>query len=119
MRPGLPKIPDPSRAEGAQERDLAAASVLPGPVVALEHVGKIYRGDGQAVHALEDVSLEISPGALAALVGRSGCGKSTLLNLAGAMDFPTAGRVLLEGVCTSSLHDDDLTRLRRFSCCPH
>ena len=48
-----------------------------------------------------------------ALVGRSGCGKSTLLNLAGAMDFPTSGRVLLDGVSTSALKDAELTRLRR------
>ena len=50
---------------------------------------------------------------MAALVGRSGCGKSTLLNLAGAMDFPTSGEVLWEGVSTSSLDDAGLTRLRR------
>jgi ABC-type lipoprotein export system ATPase subunit len=46
-------------------------------------------------------------------VGRSGCGKSTLLHLAGAMDFPTSGEVLWEGVATSSLDDAGLTRLRR------
>jgi ABC-type lipoprotein export system ATPase subunit len=48
-----------------------------------------------------------------AIVGRSGCGKSTLLSLAGAMDFPTSGEVLVDGVATSSLKDDALTRLRR------
>ena len=49
-----------------------------------------------------------------ALVGRSGShGKSTLLNLAGAMDFPTSGQVLLDGVPTSSLKDAELTQLRR------
>jgi ABC-type lipoprotein export system ATPase subunit len=46
-------------------------------------------------------------------VGRSGCGKSTLLSLAGAMDFPTAGQVLVDGVSTSALKDDALTQLRR------
>jgi ABC-type lipoprotein export system ATPase subunit len=48
-----------------------------------------------------------------ALVGRSGCGKSTLLNVAGAMDFPTSGEVVLEGVVTSSLGEASLTRVRR------
>lgn len=48
-----------------------------------------------------------------ALVGRSGCGKSTLLNLAGAMDFPTSGEVILDGVVTSSLTEGALTVLRR------
>jgi ABC-type lipoprotein export system ATPase subunit len=48
-----------------------------------------------------------------ALVGRSGCGKSTLLHLAGAMDFPTQGHVLLDGVRTDALSEAGLTQLRR------
>lgn len=82
-------------------------------IVALQNVSKDYLTDGQRVRALNDVSLDINRGELVALVGRSGCGKSTLLNLAGAMDFPTAGRVLLDGVPTSSLDDAGLTLLRR------
>ena len=46
-------------------------------------------------------------------MGRSGCGKSTLLNLAGAMDFPTAGEVLIDGRATAALSDSELTALRR------
>jgi ABC-type lipoprotein export system ATPase subunit len=79
----------------------------------LETVTKTYVTDGEPVHALNGVSLAVDPGNFIALVGRSGCGKSTLLNLAGAMDFPTSGRVLLEGVSTSDLDEDGLTRLRR------
>ncbi len=82
-------------------------------IVALQNVSKDYLADGQRVHALDDISLELERGQFVALVGRSGCGKSTLLNLAGAMDFPTAGRVLLDGVETSALNDAGLTRLRR------
>jgi ABC-type lipoprotein export system ATPase subunit len=82
-------------------------------IVALENVTKNYLTDGQRVQALHDVSLAVNRGEFVALVGRSGCGKSTLLNLAGAMDFPTSGRVLLDGVDTLKLNDGGLTVLRR------
>jgi ABC-type lipoprotein export system ATPase subunit len=83
------------------------------PILSLQNVSKDYLSDGQRVEALKGLSLEVDRGTLVALAGRSGCGKSTLLNLAGAMDFPTSGQVLLEGVPTSSLKDAALTRLRR------
>jgi putative ABC transport system ATP-binding protein len=83
------------------------------PILSVQNVTKDYLSDGQPVRALEALSLEVSRGEFVALVGRSGCGKSTLLNLAGAMDFPTSGRVLVDGVSTSSLKDSELTRLRR------
>jgi ABC-type lipoprotein export system ATPase subunit len=83
------------------------------PILSLQNVRKDYSTDGQLVRALDGVSLDVEAGQFVALVGRSGCGKSTLLNLAGAMDFPTSGSVLLDGVATSSLKDAELTRLRR------
>jgi putative ABC transport system ATP-binding protein len=83
------------------------------PILCLQNVSKDYLTDGQPVHALSALSLNVERGEFVALVGRSGCGKSTLLNLAGAMDFPTSGNVLLDGVSTSSLKDSGLTRLRR------
>lgn len=83
------------------------------PILSLQNVSKDYLTDGQRVQALHGLSLNVERGELVALVGRSGCGKSTLLNLAGAMDFPTSGSVLLDGVSTSSLRDAELTRLRR------
>jgi ABC-type lipoprotein export system ATPase subunit len=82
-------------------------------IVTLKDVVKDYVTDGQRVRALDGVSLEVESGELAALVGRSGCGKSTLLHLAGAMDFPTSGTVVLDGVETSRRNDAELTQLRR------
>jgi ABC-type lipoprotein export system ATPase subunit len=83
------------------------------PILSLQNVIKDYSSDGQLVRALQGLSLDVTRGEFVALVGRSGCGKSTLLNLAGAMDFPTSGQVLLDGVPTSSLKDAQLTQLRR------
>ena len=82
-------------------------------LLVLDKVTKDYVTDGAPVRALHDVSLEVATGQFLALVGRSGCGKSTLLNLAGAMDFPTSGQVLVDGISTNSLSDAGLTQLRR------
>lgn len=83
------------------------------PLLQFANVSKIYSSDGQPVRALQDVNLKVERGACVALLGRSGCGKSTLLHLAAALDFPSAGRVVLDGVCTSGLADSALSSLRR------
>jgi ABC-type lipoprotein export system ATPase subunit len=82
-------------------------------ILSLQGVVKDYFTDGQSVRALNDVTLEVRAGEFIALVGRSGCGKSTLLNLAGAMDFPTTGEVLIDGISTVALDDTGQTKLRR------
>lgn len=83
------------------------------PILSLQSVTKDYFADGQSVRALHNLSLEVSRGEFVALVGRSGCGKSTFLSLAGAMDFPTSGVVLIDGVATTSLRDEALAKIRR------
>jgi ABC-type lipoprotein export system ATPase subunit len=83
------------------------------PRLELRRASKTYQTNGQKLEALREVSLAFEPGTITALVGRSGCGKTTLLNLAGAMDFPTSGEVLIDGRDTSSLREDELTALRR------
>ncbi len=82
-------------------------------VVSIRDVVKDYRSLDAPVRALDGVSLDVEPGEFVSLVGRSGCGKTTLLNLAGAMDFPTGGRVTIDGEDTQGLDDAALTALRR------
>lgn len=69
--------------------------------------------DEQRIRAVNGVSLIARAATVTALVGRSGCGKSTLLNLAGAMDFPDSGEVLIDGRSVQGLNDNELTDLRR------
>jgi ABC-type lipoprotein export system ATPase subunit len=86
---------------------------MPAPRLELRSVSKTYANGGQPVEVLHEISFAAEAGAVTALVGRSGCGKTTLLNLAGAMDFPTAGEVLIDGRGTSGLSEPELTALRR------
>src|SRR5712692_1672370 len=83
------------------------------PRLELRRASKTYQTNGQRLEALHDVSLALAAGTVTALVGRSGCGKSTLLNLAGAMDFPTSGEVLIDGRMTTALSEHELTAVRR------
>jgi putative ABC transport system ATP-binding protein len=83
------------------------------PLVVAEALEKTYAGGATPVAALRGVSLALEPGDFVALTGPSGCGKSTLLHLCGAMDRPTAGRLLFDGQDLATLDDDALTRLRR------
>ena len=100
--------PTPETAVHTTRRSLSKS-----PLLRFESVVKEYTTEGGRVRALNDVSLDVPAGSFLALMGRSGCGKSTLLNLAGAMDFPSGGQVLLDGVATAGLDDAALTRLRR------
>jgi putative ABC transport system ATP-binding protein len=83
------------------------------PLVVADALEKTYAEGATPVAALRGVSLALEPGDFVALTGPSGCGKSTLLHLCGAMDRPTAGRLLFDGQDLASLDDDALTRLRR------
>jgi len=81
-------------------------------LIRLEDVHRTYRLGETEVPALRGVTLELRAGELTALVGPSGSGKSTLLNLAGCIDEPDRGRVLVEGVDAATLDDDARSRLR-------
>ncbi len=82
-------------------------------VLVVEDVRKTYAGGEAPVEAVRGVSLALEAGEFVALMGPSGCGKSTLLHMCGAMDRPTSGRVLVDGVDVATLDDDALTRVRR------
>jgi putative ABC transport system ATP-binding protein len=83
------------------------------PLLLAEGLRKTYYGGEAPVEAVRGVSLELEAGQFVAVMGPSGCGKSTLLHLCGAMDRPTQGRLVLEGLSLQGLDDDHLTRLRR------
>jgi NitT/TauT family transport system ATP-binding protein len=65
--------------------------------VRLSNVSKVFGRDKTAVHALDHISLEVSPGEFTCLIGASGCGKSTLLNLVAGLEQPTSGEVSAAG----------------------
>jgi putative ABC transport system ATP-binding protein len=65
------------------------------------------------VEALRGINLRVEKGDFVAILGPSGSGKSTLLNMIGALDKPSAGKILIEGVDVSTLNDSQLADLRR------
>ena len=105
---------------GAATRQAAGRHQGPGVksarelVLELETVTKIYPGQ-PPVPALRGVSLSVAAGELVALLGPSGSGKTTLLHLAGTLDKPTAGTVLVDGLDVSKLSDRQLAGLRASS----
>ena len=93
------------------EASRTAAPVVPTVLISLINVSKTYL-DGN-VQALSNVSLEVRPGEFVSIMGKSGCGKSTLLNMMGALDRPTSGEVVFEGVPLTPSTNLDHLRSRR------
>jgi lipoprotein-releasing system ATP-binding protein len=85
----------------------------PAPALALAGVGRTFMQGGVALEVLRAASLAIEPGQIVALVGPSGAGKSTLLQIAGLLERPTAGDVLIAGQSCDGLGDDARTEMRR------
>ena len=84
------------------------------PVIETRGLGKVYSPGTQAeVVALRDVDLRIGHGEFVAIMGPSGSGKSTLMNLLGALDTPSSGEYLCDGVDVASLDPEELAVLRR------
>ena len=82
-------------------------------VASARELTKIY-GKGEAqVNALDGVSVDFERGRFTAIMGPSGSGKSTLMHCMAALDRPTSGQVVVDGVDVSTLRDRALTKLRR------
>ena len=82
-------------------------------IVEAVNLQKTYMLGKVPVEALRGVNLKIEKGDFVAVLGPSGSGKSTLLNLIGALDKPTSGTLLIDGVDVSKLNDNQLADLRR------
>jgi putative ABC transport system ATP-binding protein len=84
-------------------------------VLELREVTRVHGSGATAVHALRGVTLTLAAGELVAVMGPSGSGKSTLLNVAGGLDAPSGGAVVVEGADLAGLTPNDLAALRRRS----
>jgi len=76
-------------------------------ILELRNISKDYKQGSGIVEVLKDFSLSVNPGEIIAIIGASGCGKSTLLHIAGLLDRPTTGEVLID---SKIIADDDKVR---------
>ena len=79
----------------------------------LHQVSKVYGSGPNAVHALTSVDLAVDSGELVAIMGPSGSGKSTLLTIAGSLEEPTSGQVLVNDVDLATVSRSDRAKMRR------
>ena len=84
-------------------------------VLELRHVSRTYGQGAAEVHALADVDLAVEAGQMVAVMGPSGSGKSTLLTIAGSLEEPTSGEVLIGGAPLTKMSNNAKARLRRRS----
>src|SRR5499427_6663331 len=82
-------------------------------VLELQNVSRTYGQGAAEVHALDNVSLLVDAGSMVAVMGPSGSGKSTLLMIAGSLEDPASGEVLVDGVPLSGMSRGAKARLRR------
>lgn len=92
-----------------------AASGSSYPLIDLRDIYKIYQMGDMEVRASDGVSLQVRRGEFVSIVGKSGSGKSTIMNIIGALDVPTSGEYILDGVDVSEMTDDELAEIRVFS----
>jgi len=81
-------------------------------IISTENLRKTYVMGTNQVHALQDISINISQNEYVALMGPSGSGKSTLMNLLGCLDSPSSGKYFLNNIDVSTMDDADLAVVR-------
>ena len=81
-------------------------------VLEVQNLDKVYGQGETEVYALRNLSFRVKRGEFMLIVGSSGSGKSTLLNMIGLLDRPTRGKVIIDGVDTSELNDNQLSTFR-------
>jgi putative ABC transport system ATP-binding protein len=81
-------------------------------LITADNLVKLYQMGEETVRALDGVSFTIPKGAYCAIMGPSGSGKSTLMNILGALDTPTAGRIVIDGANIGEMHDEALAEFR-------
>lgn len=96
-----------------ERHDEPAVKVDGKSIVVTKKLTKIYGNGATRVTALKNVDLDIKEGEFVAVQGPSGSGKTTFLNMIGALDKPTKGRVIIDGVETSSVAEHSLYKIRR------
>ena len=79
----------------------------------VENLKRYYKSNDVEVRALDGVSFDVEKGEFISIIGASGSGKSTLLHLLGGLDYPTSGKVLIDGTDIYALKDDERTIFRR------
>src|ERR1700744_1771432 len=82
-------------------------------VLDMREITKTYGSGAAEVHALQGVSLSVAAGTMVAVMGPSGSGQSTLLTIAGSLEEPSSGEVLVAGQPLSGMSRDAKARLRR------
>jgi putative ABC transport system ATP-binding protein len=103
-QPGIPA--QPPHSDGQPSAD---------PVLRLVNLTRVHGTGATEVNALRGVNLDVFPGELVAVMGPSGSGKSTLLSLAGGLDVPTSGGVVVEGTDITTISRKQLAAMRRRS----
>lgn len=79
----------------------------------VENLKRYYKTNDVEVRALDGVSFDVEKGEFISIIGASGSGKSTLLHLLGGLDYPTSGKVIIDGTDIYALKDDERTIFRR------